>query len=130
MSYRSQARRSADVVTVANLTGSFSTADQILMGSAAIDLDSYVLDGFSLERTGGAEASLKVTVRYYDQESGGNCVYEDTVTVDANDDTAGALGLGLPMNRSAATGIWYRMKASAGSDTDVTLITYLAPLVV
>lgn len=129
MTYRPQARRAADAITFTNITTSFSTVAQVQMDAAAIDLDSYVLDGYTIERTGGAEASLTVTVRFFDASSG-NCVFEDTVTVDANGDTSGSLGLGLPMNRSTSAGIFYQLKASAGSDTDGTLLVYLAPLVV
>lgn len=129
MSYRPQARRAADAATFTNITTSFSTAAEIQLDAASVDLDSFVLDGYTLERTGGGEAALTVTVRFFDASSG-NCVYEDTVTVNANGDTAGAIGLGLPMNRSASTGIFFQLKASAGSDTDGTLLVYLAPLVV
>ena len=130
MSLSSKALRSCDALTFANVGGTESARQAILLDAAALNPGNYALAGYTAEMTAGAETTLTLTVRIYDALTNGNLIYTDKPVFAANGESAGQSGLAKPFNRSGVAGLWATLQASAGSDTDITLMVDVAPVII
>ena len=130
MSWSSKALRSCDALTFANVGTSESARQAILLDAAALNPGNYAFDGYTADMTDGAETTVTVTVRIYDAVSSGNRVYTDKPIFAANGESAGQSGLRKPFNRSGVLGLWATCEASSGSDTDITLMVDVAPVII
>jgi len=109
-----------------NITTAESSRTEVQLDGAAVSPGSYLLDGVTVHRSGGAEASLSVKVKVYDASSGGAVVFYDSFSLDANGLAGGQFGLGLSFEGGA--GLWFTLQASAGSDTDGNVLVTLRPV--
>lgn len=125
----SSATRACDALTFANVSGTeTATRVPILLDAAALSPGNFVFAGYTAYMTGGAEATVTVNVRIYDALTSGNCIYQDNPIFAANGNSAGDTSVRKPYNRTGVVSLWATLEASAGSDTDITLLCDVAPV--
>ena len=130
MSWSSKAIRACDALTFANVGTAETSRQAILLDASALNSADRTLSGYTAFMSDGTQATVTVTVRIYDAASSGNCIYTSKPVFDAKDESAGQSGMMMPFNRSGVVGLWATCMASAGSDTDITLLVDVSPVII
>jgi hypothetical protein len=128
MAQSSSATRACDALTFASVGTSESARQQILLDAAAVSPGNFVFAGYTASMTGGAQTAVTVNVRIYDAATSGNRIYQDNPVFAASGNAAGDTNVRKPYNRSAIAGLWATCEASAGADTNITLLCDVAPV--
>jgi hypothetical protein len=116
-------------LTFTNVTTS-ETARQAVTLQGPLPVPAKIkLDGYTLMRTGGSDGDVVTTVRLWDASSSGYNLYQNDHTLGANNDCAGVLGLGLPLDSADFSELNASLQNDTGTTQDYSLIVYLRTLV-